>query len=297
VLGMVVQRTDGYFIDFMAPEYLGTSLISDSIDIGDQPIFMDGCALISTISPAISFNCWLAGTEVQFPDLTFIGVTQRTPTGKKFIVNATDLTDGTLFVGGFLYAINRYNGYGLPVIEWASSRVNALAGTPYYPAGLAKITVTDNEPTAKYTKWGTFPKHTLEVVDVIADGILYEALTVDSAGFITLPVAVSKFAMGFRFIATAKTVTPDIKGNLGSNMGSISRVDRAFIRYYKSRTAKIGSKISNMEQVVFPEVPFTGAIDHFIDSSSDREWSLIIKKEQSLPLGVMSVTLRGQTNE
>lgn len=299
VLGMVVNRNSKYAIDFLAPEYLSDSLSIDSLNIGDQPIFMDGCCLMSTlISPIVSFNSTLALTTASFPDSTSEGIVQRLPTGKKLKITAVDVIDaGIVEVNLFLYVINHYEGYGYPNIQFATSLANALSGTAYSSGVGRRITVEDAEPSAKYTKWGVFENYKSKTVDVIADGILYEDIVIDASGFLTLPIAVSKISMGYRFEGEIETVTPDTKGNLGSTIGSIKRVDRAYIRYYKSRTAKIGSSESNLEPVVFPTVPFTGAIDHFIDTSSDREWSLKIKKTQSLPLNVMSVTLRGQTNE
>jgi hypothetical protein len=300
ILGLVVSRTDGYFVEYMAPEYLGDELETDSLNIGDQPVFADGSFLISTLTTATTIITQIEAGDTFLTfgvDNNWIGLAQRFPTGKKVLLSSVAPGDATIVNGAYMYVINLYDGYGFPLMKLATSLANALAGIAYSPTITQGFSITDAEPTAKYTKWGTFARYSGETVDVIADGILYEDKVIGADGILTLPVAVSKIVLGFRFTGYIETLTPDTKGNLGSTMGSIKRVDRAYVRYYKSRTGKVGSSESNLSPVVFPEVPFTGAIDHFVDSSSDREWSLMIKKEQSLPLNVMSVTIRGQTNE
>jgi len=116
---------------------------------------------------------------------------------------------------------------------------------------------------------------------------------VDANGILTLPVAASKITLGFRYTARLETITPEVNTREGSSQGSIMRARKAYVRYYKSRTGSIGSREGNLEPLVFPEVPFTGAMETFVDSTTDREYSIILKKEKSLPLNVMSITFRG----
>jgi hypothetical protein len=307
VLGLVVERSEGHFIDFMAPDYLNDSLEVDSLDIGDQPVFMDGCHLISIPTTTSTLYTTIANfsSGILIPnDSGFIyspeewlGFSQRFPTGKKFVLSSVGTPDANLYNGAFVYLINKNQGYGFPLFYVATSLANALAGTAYMPSAPSTMILTDAEPTATYLKWGSFTYLANKTVDVIADGILREDLTVDANGVVTLPVAASKISIGYRFEAQLEPVTPDIGGQFGSSQGSMKRIDRAYVRYYKTRTGKIGSRAGNLEPIVFPETPFTGAIEHYIDSSADREYSIILKKEQSLPMNIMSVTLRGKTDE
>lgn len=303
VVGIVVERQSGYHIEFMAPEYLHRSLAVDSLNIGDQPIFSDGSLIISTTGTVLNIPSVIPSTLGGLlvpPTLTpevWLGNAQRFPTGKKFVIASVDVPDATLFVGAHVYLMNSYSGYGLPMFYIATSLENALNGVAYTPASDKLLSLDDAEPTAKYTKWGTFVHHIGSTVDVLGDGVLYENIVIDADGYINLPVAVSRIVAGFRFEGILKTITPDENGVFGSATGSMKRVDRAFVRYNNSRAGSIGASESNMEPIVFPELPYTGTISHTIDSSTDREWSLIIKKDKSLPLAVMSVTLRGKTDE
>lgn len=303
--GMVsTNRNAGYYIDIMAPEYLNKSLIVDSLNIGDQPIFMDGSAIM--VPDTSGFSAVFAmvqslGTGILIPPLANYGDGwhRQLPTGKKMTVTAVDVPDATIFVGAQVYIINEYAGFGGgPSLFLATSLANALVGTKYLPAADKSITLQDAEPTAKYTKWGSFVNYIGKTLDVIGDGVLYEGKTVDAHGIITLPVAVSRIVAGFFFPGELETITPDYGGSFGSAQGSMKRVDRAFVRYHRSFAGQIGSEDSNLESIVFPgDLPYSGTITHVNMGSPDVEYRLILKKNKSLPLNVMSVTLRGQVNE
>lgn len=273
------------------------------MSIGDQPIFMDGSYIISTEGDTLSFEASMVGD----PELSFVeyaGLVQRIPTGKKFVIS--DLTypnadgpDAELADGLEVFLINEYQGYDEPTIKIALTLQDALDNIPYYnPTVVMNMTLTDDEPAAKYTKWGIFLEYVGETLDVIADGVLYEALVVDADGFITLPIAVSKIVAGYYFQADLETVTPDSAGSFGSAQGSMKRVDRAYVRYHQSRCGKIGSEEANLEPIVFPtDLPYSGGMRHEGIGSPEVEFKMVIRKDKSLPLNVMSITLRGQANE
>lgn len=302
VLGMVVLRNDNFTIEFLAPEYINDSLITDSLDISDQPILMDSCSLISVNSDPLIFTAQIPATSL----LTItdgLGLAQQIPTGKKFKVNSivypnADGPEPGWTVGMNLYLINEYNGYVAPTIKFALTYADAMTGLPDVTTRLVEIELEDAEPTAKYTQWGKFLKLVGERQDVIGDGVLYENMLVDSNGFITLPTAVSKVVVGYFFDAYFKSTTPDYAGSFGSAVGSMKRAERVFVRYHKTRTGRIGTSETSMEDIAFKgDLPYSGSIEQHVAGTADREFCFIITKTKSLPLNIMSVTYRGQVNE
>lgn len=298
VLGLIVKRETNYYIEFMAPEYLNDELVIDSLNIGDQPIFTDGSYLVSlpeTMTPMdlliVNFNGGIL-TSADLSDM--IGRAQRLTTGKKVVLSAVVTPDAVLFNGAELYLIVQNTGYGYPSIFLAETLADAYAGISYEPAAVTSLTLSDAEAGMKYTKLGTFPHLANKTVDVIADGILREGLTVNANGIVTLPVAALKATIGYYYPATVIPVTPILSTKDGASQGSLMRARSASIRYYKSRTASVGSREGNLEPVVFPQVPFTGLMNTHIDSTTDTEYNFVIKKEKSLPLNVMSITFRGE---
>lgn len=300
VLGVVLKRGSDYSLEFVAPEYLNDSLEVESLNIGDQPIFTDMSHLIALEETPVDLELQ-PGTVSGFVSAVGpTGYAQRFPTGKRFEITASSKVvpadpDDTFYdVGEIVYLINYYDGYGTTVLDFAATLQDALDGIPHVPTTPYNLILEDFEPTATYLKWGSFTYLAGETVDVIADGILTENLVVDANGIVTLPSAASKVVVGYFFGARLETITPEVSTKEGSSQGTLMRAREAYVRYYKSRTGSIGTSESNLEPLVFPEVPFTGALRTTIDSTTDREYSIILKKEKSLPLNVMSITFRGE---
>lgn len=296
VLALVIQRATSYSVEFLMPDFLANDLVPDSVQLEDQPVFFDGAKFIdSTKIPYLStypqiFNDTVIGSRIGPTFATNLYSTINT--GRKVLVtSSTDLVNIPL---GTYYLINNDANNEIGI---ASSLADAIAGINISVAPPVDIVIEDNDVGTKYTKWGKFTNYIGRTLDVIADGILYEALVVDSDGMITLPVATDRICLGFRFEAELEPVTPDYAGAYGSANGSIKRADRAFVRFYKTWHAKIGTESSNLEEIVFPEQPFTGAKEYNIPGSTDREFSIKLKKEKSLPMNIMSITLRGKTDE
>lgn len=309
ILGVVTERSMGYFVDFMAPEYLNDSLTVDSLNIADQPVFMDGSVIIKTIVTPIVFTARFNGPELSFTsgDETdsAIGLGQRIPTGKTYrITNITypnaDGPSTVVTVGQDVYFRNNYGGYGLPSLNIATTAANAIANTVLTPDKSMVLEFTDVTPTTKFNKWGTFSLYIGKQLDVIAEGVLYEGLIVGTDGIITLPnsVTASGIVAGFFFDARWESITPDVAGSFGSATGSMKRAERIYIRYHKSRTGQVGTSETSLEDIAFKgDLPYSGTIEQHPAGTSDREFSFIIVKDKSLPLNIMSVTFRGQVNE
>ena len=296
VLALVIQRATSYSVEFLMPDFLANDLVPDSVQLEDQPVFFDGAKFIdSTKIPYLStypqiYNDTVIGSRIGPTFATNLYSTINT--GRKVLVtSSTDLVNIPL---GTYYLINNDANHEIGI---ASSLADAIAGINISTAPPVDIVIEDDDVGTKYTKWGKFTNYIGRTLDVIADGILYEDLVVDSDGMITLPVATDRICLGFRFEAELEPVTPDYAGAYGSANGSIKRADRAFVRFYKTWHAKIGTENSNLEEIVFPEQPFTGAKEYNIPGSTDREFSIKLKKEKSLPMNIMSITLRGKTDE
>ena len=295
ILALVVQRSSFYDVEFMMPSFLADDFVPDSAQLEDQPFLFDGSKYVDTdripyTTPYVIYSGSTIGSRIQAAGAS--SLYSSINTGRKVFVTASDnLTDIPL---GTYYLINddSKNEIGL-----ASSLSNAIAGINIPAGSPATITIEDGDYGAEYTKFGKFTNYIGRTVDAIADGVLYEDLVIDSEGMITLPSPAKRIALGFRFEAEIEPVTPDYAGAYGSANGSIKRADRAYVRFYKTWHAKIGTDSSNLEEVSLDNLPFTGAKEFVIPGSTDREFSIKLKKTKSLPMNVMSITLRGKTDE
>jgi len=155
ILGLVVQRSAGFFIEYMAPEYLNDSLEIDSLNIGDQPVFMDGCSLISldgaTVSVTGSLLGFSGGILRQTGTENLVGFAQRTTTGKKVILSGTVSPDAVVFDGAELYLIVKHSGYSIPDLYIATSLANALAGIAYVPDRISNCHYSQTQNQAPHT--------------------------------------------------------------------------------------------------------------------------------------------------
>lgn len=296
ILAMVIKRGTNYDVEFMMPSFLANDLVPDSAQLEDQPFFFDGSKFIDTndipyeeYTAKTIYSGVVVGSRLSSPISSPLA--PYINTGRKVeITSSDDLVNIPL---GFYYLINDDSSMEIGI---AATLQDALDGINI-TATSANITIEDADIGALYTKFGKFTNYIGKTVDVIADGILYEDVVVDADGIITLDVPAKRIALGFRFEAEIEPVTPDYAGAYGSANGSIKRADRAYVRFYKTWNAKIGTENSNLEEVVFDSLPFTGAKEFVIPGSTDREFSIKLKKTKSLPMNVMSITLRGKTDE
>lgn len=303
ILGLVIRRGAIYTTEYMLPQLNGVNLDPNSEVISDLPIEMD-CSYIARVSSdEIIMDGYILldiydGYIGSLTPQDFVGIQQTVNTGMEFEVTAMEYPDANFYVGAKVYLIINNIGYGFPDIQLAATEEDAYLGNFIAPtANVSDITFKSTNVQTGFKKWGQYLNLIGQTVDVIGDGELFEDIVVDSKGILTLPKKVNRVIVGYRFESTLITNTPDIGGTFGSAQGSLKRVDRTYIRYDNTRTAVMGTKESNLEPVIFPELPFTGAMEHFIDSTTEIDYKIILKKKQSLPMNIMSITLRGKSDE
>lgn len=123
--------------------------------------------------------------------------------------------------------------------------------------------------------------------------------------------ASNAMAIGLPFTSIIKPVRLESGSVLGSAQAEVKRVHRAFVRFYKSICAKMGSApngedSSSLETIYFrdpgsaigksPEL-FTGDKKVLMPSTYDRDAYIYIEQDQPLPFTVISVVVEGETYE
>ena len=146
-------------------------------------------------------------------------------------------------------------------------------------------------------------------VTVMYRGELIGLRTVDGSGeisFVGDAPALAKLnvgGMGFAGIPyTAEFETLDIEagGDLGFSEGHVQRIERAYVRFDKTRQARVGS-ITRQDPVKFNHsstiVLFTGVKRVNVPNSPGIEQRIKITSSEAQPCNVMSIAIRGSTDD
>jgi hypothetical protein len=145
-----------------------------------------------------------------------------------------------------------------------------------------------------------------EVVSVLADGFPVENLTVSALGVVTIPFAAYDIVVGLPYRQRIKPVRPEAGSVLGSAQGSTKRINRAVIRFHKTVGAKVGPSFTKLREINFRDaslplsdpIPlFSGDKSVFFEGSYEPEGYVCLETTLPLPMNVLSITLRGETNE
>lgn len=145
-----------------------------------------------------------------------------------------------------------------------------------------------------------------EEIDVIADGVLYEGLSV-AGGAVTLPVPVQKGCAGLRFSSYIQTFNLEAGGNFGTSQGEKKRINELQIKFYRSYLGKIGSSLSQLYDISGKEYQFasnpstipleTIDIDQKVDTRVSFNNAVVIGQFRSLPSNILSIVYKGVTYE
>ncbi|WP_431482238.1 hypothetical protein [Pseudomonas solani] len=140
-----------------------------------------------------------------------------------------------------------------------------------------------------------------KTVDVVADGVPMEPVTVD-AGQITLPRAAKVVHIGLHFKTTIKTLTPEVSGNTGTAQGNRMRISEVTLRFLETVGCKINGQIvsfRNMGANVLdqPVLPYTG--DHRMENLGWEvgQAQLTIEQDQPLPFQLLCVIKKFTFND
>lgn len=154
------------------------------------------------------------------------------------------------------------------------------------------------QPVPADTTLPNLTKYIGESVSVVMDGEYEGEFTVNGSGEITLPsIPVNHVYVGYKYTTTIKTMDLEAGGDFGVSMGLVKRIDRAFIKFHKTREAKIGTSSTNSLPVNFTSttVLFTGDKKLVINNSPGEPGNIIITQDQPYPMTVLAVAIRGVT--
>ena len=147
----------------------------------------------------------------------------------------------------------------------------------------------------------TLPNLTMyegETLSVIADGNYVGDFLVNASGEITLPAVYTNHVYtGYKFTSTLKTMDLEAGGDFGVAMGLLKRIDRAFVKLYKSRGFKIGTSGNNQIDATFSDstVLYNGDKKLVVNHSPEEPGNIIVAQENPYPLTVLAIAVRGVT--
>ncbi len=144
---------------------------------------------------------------------------------------------------------------------------------------------------AGQTVWGGLAHLEGKTLDVVADGVAMEQLTVAS-GQITLPRSAKTLQAGLHYTTLIKTLTPEIQGQGGSAQGNSMRVGEITLRFLNTIGCKVRGQEGLDQTITFrnfgddvldqPVPEFTGV--KRIESLGWTRGEMTIEITQDLPL-------------
>lgn len=141
-------------------------------------------------------------------------------------------------------------------------------------------------------------------VDVLANGVLYEDVALDSSGNGTISSAATDFIIGLPYTSRLKLL-PLNEGAVGGSAGIIQkkRVDMFWVKYRNSKHFKYGASANGtlydgeIEPSLNTTTLYSGIKSKNINHSTDYEANITIETDKPYPLQILQVGYRGVTNE
>ena len=129
-----------------------------------------------------------------------------------------------------------------------------------------------------------------------------------TAGDITLSAAaqlkVDTGGIGFagiEYTSNFQSLDVEAGGDLGFSEGHTQRIERADVRYYQTRAAKVGSPDKqdpvSLTTAVTPRELFSGVHETRVPLSPDKDQKIKIVADTPQPCTVLSIALRGSTDD
>jgi hypothetical protein len=141
-----------------------------------------------------------------------------------------------------------------------------------------------------------------KTVSILADGMVHRDLVVSATGTLLLDANATSAIIGLPFESILEptyleTMDPNSLSKLGKK-----RLTRAILEFWKTLGGEISSdggdtwrpmQIRGDDSVLdTAAAPFTGLVEEYVESNTDRQVTVAIRQTQPLPLNVMSMNLR-----
>jgi hypothetical protein len=143
-------------------------------------------------------------------------------------------------------------------------------------------------------------------VAILADGLVHPNKTVSAGGVLTLDWDATEIIVGLPYTPIVKILPIEAGSVLGSSQGAIKRVDRATIRFDRTIGCKYGPSEDKLKSLDFrnKNVPMNAITPMFSGNKQvdfpmgyELDACVVIVQDQPLPMTILSITTRGDTNE
>lgn len=144
-----------------------------------------------------------------------------------------------------------------------------------------------------------------ETFGIFGDGF-YLGTAVVSSGSLALPSSATQVVVGYPIRALVEPLSPEAGSAVGSAQGSIKRVDRVQMRFYRTLGAKFGRDTSNLESINFrtdsmamdTQIPFfTGEKVLPLAAFPDTDPTVVVVQDLPFPMTLCSLAFRGDTHD
>jgi len=142
-------------------------------------------------------------------------------------------------------------------------------------------------------------------VSILADGSTHPNKTV-SSGSITLDRSATKVKVGLPYVSLLQTMRMDAGSQNGTSQSKTKRIYEITARLYESIGIEIGPDLDNMERIPFRSSAnamnsgvnvFTGDKDIEFRGDYETDGFIIVRQTQPLPLTILSLYPKLQTND
>jgi len=133
------------------------------------------------------------------------------------------------------------------------------------------------------------------VVDVLANGVIYQGITVGAQGKIDLPARVTHVIAGLPYESVVRPMRIDVDAQQGTTFGKVRRSYEAALSFHKTQRPSIGTRKDSTRQLTLGNdamALWTGAVVEGLGDDFNRHGDLYIVQDNPLPLAVRSVAPR-----
>jgi len=145
-----------------------------------------------------------------------------------------------------------------------------------------------------------------DMVDVVAEGVHLGQFEVQTGLFVSVPGIKASYdvpgrvAVGFLYTSRLETLPVMAGSQTGDETISFQRTDTILVKLYKSLKGLVGSSVDNLEDLDYEDngaTLFTGNKRIQLDSTPGEEQRVVIETNSPYPLNVLSIGMRGLTQD
>lgn len=137
-----------------------------------------------------------------------------------------------------------------------------------------------------------------ESVTAVIDGVPYYALTVTTAGELTLPVPPAEtLVVGYPYTSTFKSFPLEAPAARGSGQMKIKRINHVVVRVKDSAGFSLGADLDTLEEHPAPEQLESGDVKVPVRNGFDTRAAYYIVQSRPYPLTIQAVNIENNTSD